>query len=217
MGSSHRWHATTFIAGLCIVAACTSAATPAPDLTPTWSPSIIPVAASQTARPSPTGTASPSPAVTPRPTPEPAPVTPPPKPAGVTFDQQERVVDEQAVVVEITQTVTWEAPRSEGVDIRVYGVIGCIAEPANPLPGTSGPCLVVHTPLPASVRTLLATAPASDGVVSWTWTQQGAECGETSLPFRAVVLAAYGSSDRTIFAIAWPGRWWREGLDEIVC
>jgi hypothetical protein len=143
----------------------------------------------------------------------------------VKFDQQVRVTEgEDESVAEITQTVTWRQPRGKGVEIRVYGVTKCIAEPANPSPGTSGPCLVVRTPLPASVRTLLGTAPASDGVLSWTWTQVADECGGPLVlydrdgpAYHAVVLAAYGESDHSIFAIAEPGRWWREGLGDIVC
>lgn len=143
----------------------------------------------------------------------------PPKPTGVSFDEQHRVSDDEQTD-EITQTVTWETPRSERVEIRVYGVTECISEPANPLPDTSGPCLVVHTPLPASVRTLLATAPASDGVVSWTWTDGVFDCGWTipsSAPdgprYRAVVLAAYSASSHSIFAIAEPGGW----TTDIIC
>ena len=171
MHSSHSRLATTISVGLLIAAACTSASTPASDVTPTASPSITitPAAASPTAAATP---ASPSPSATPQPTPEPTPVPVPPKPTGVTFDQQMRRSDDGQFAT-ITQMVTWGAPLSEGVEIRVYGVTECIAEPADPPPGTSGPCLVVHTPLPASVRTLLATAPASDGVVSWTWTEAG--------------------------------------------
>jgi hypothetical protein len=120
--------------------------------------------------------------------------------------------------------VRWGAPLSEGVEIRVYGVTECIAEPADPPPGTSGPCLVEHTLLPASVRTLLARTSASDGVVSWTWTQWPAEC-DSPYPaydpegpgYRAVVLAAYSASDHSIFAIAQPGGWWRAALGDIIC
>ncbi len=222
MHSSHSRLATTISVGLLIAAACTSASTPAPDVTPTASPSITitPAAASPTAAATP---ASPSPSATPQPTPEPTPVPVPPKPTGVSFDEQIRVSDDESVL-EITQTVTWGAPWSEGVEIRVYGVTDCIAEPADPPPGTSGPCLVVHTPLPASVRTLLATVPASDGVVSWTWTQESGDC-DIGYPahdrdgpvYRAVVLAAYSASDHSIFAIAEPGGWWRAGLGDIVC
>lgn len=71
--------------------------------------------------------------------------------------------------------------------IRVYGVTKCLAEPA-PLPTgpSSGPCIVKDTPLPASVRTLLATAPASEGVANWK-SKEESGCSVLPLvrPFRA--------------------------------
>ena len=98
----------------------------------------------------------------------------------------------------------------------------CLAEPRDPAAGTSGPCLVEHTALPASVRTLLATASASDGIVSWTWTEEtGCNIGLENDPagpgYYAIVLAAYSASGHSIFAIAEPGGWWRPGLNDIVC
>jgi hypothetical protein len=139
----------------------------------------------------------------------------------VTFDERVRVSDDERFA-EVTQTVTWRTPRTEGIEVRVYGVTKCLAEPNDPPPDTSGPCLVVHTALPASVRTLLATAPASDGAVSWTWTEEtGCTIGLAFDPdgpvYYAVVLAAYSSSGHSIFAIANPGGWWRPGLNDIVC
>lgn len=208
------------VAGSLMAAACGSAATPAPAATPTPTPaSTASPSSSQT--PTPTA-ASPSPSETPQPTTEPTPVIVPPKPTGVTFEQESHVVDDP--IGAITQAVTWQAPRSEGVEIRVYGVTECIAEPANPRPGTSGPCLVVHTPLPASVRTLLATAQASAGAVSWTWMDVIHECGgplvlsDPSGPvYYSVVLAAYSAAGHSIFTIAEPGEWWRPGTGDIVC
>lgn len=222
MHSSHSRLAATIIVGLLVSAACTSAATPAPTLTPTASPSssITPAVASPTATLTP---ASPSPSSTPDPTLEPTPVPAPPMPTGVTFDQQASVSDDGEIAT-ITQTVNWRAPRSEGVEIRVYGVTACIAEPADPAPGTSGPCLVVHTPLPDSVRTLLATVPASDGETSWMWTEVAIECGGPLVfydpegpAYEAVVVAAYGPSGHSIFAIAEPGLWWRPAPNDIIC
>jgi hypothetical protein len=145
----------------------------------------------------------------------------PPKPAGVNFDVQADVSDDGSEA-EITQTVTWRTPRNEGVEIKVYGVTKCIAEPEDPAPDTSGPCLVAHTPLPASVRTLLGSAPASTGAVSWSWTEgTGCDIGLANDPdgptYHAVVLAAYNASGNSIFAIAEPGMWWRPGLNDIVC
>lgn len=163
---------------------------------------------------------SPIPAPTPRPSPNPTSVAVPPKPSGVSFD--ERRMGDEPPSTEITQTVSWEGPRSTGVEIRVYGVTECVARPANPSPDTSGPCLVEHTPLPASVRSLLATAPALDGVVSWTWTgtfdcEVGLAYDPRGPAYHAVVLAAYSASDHSIFAIAEPGGWWQPGPDDIVC
>ena len=205
-----------------VLAACgTSGAPSAPPATPAAASPTAAAAAAVTPTAAATP-ASPSPASTPQPTTEPAPVPVPPKPTGVTFEQQVRDTSDE--LAEITQTVRWRAPRSEGVEIRVYGVTDCIAEPAKPAPGTSGPCLVVRTPLPASVRTLLATVPASDGVASWTWTQTRFDCGEPQVYFdpngpayHAVVLAAYDASDHSIFAIAEPGGWWRAALGDIIC
>jgi hypothetical protein len=119
--------------------------------------------------------------------------------------------------------VSWRSPQSEGVEIRVYGVTECIAEPADPSPNTSGPCLVEDTPLPGPLRTLLATAPASDGSASWAWTGTF-DCEGPGLAYdpqgpvhHAVVLAAYDASGHSAFAIAEPGMWSQPGLDETVC
>jgi hypothetical protein len=146
----------------------------------------------------------------------------PEKPTGVTFDEQRRL-GADASSTEVTQTVRWAAPKSVGVEIRVYGVTDCIAEPASPSPGSGGPCLVEHTPLPAADRTLLATAPASAGKVSWTWTGTF-DCEGPGLAYdphgpayHAVVLAAYAPSGQSIFAIAAPGRWSQPGPSETVC
>ena len=157
-------------------------------------------------------------------TPKPTPVPVPPKPTGVKFDVQVKELG-GGERYENTHTVTWRAPRSEGVEIRVYGVTECIAEPAHPRPDAHGPCLVVHTPLPASVRRLLATAPASDGVVSWTWTDEYGGCdgfpvaahGPDGTAFAAVVLAAYSTAGHSIFAIAEPGGWWEPAPGDVVC
>jgi hypothetical protein len=179
---------------------------------------VTPSAASATAAITPV---SQSPSGTPRPTLKPTPVPGPAKPSGVKFDEQVRVSDDENVA-EFTQTVTWRTPRTEGIEIRVYGVTKCLAEPRDPPAGTSGPCLVEHAALPASVLTLLATASASDGVVSWRWTEEtgcniGLEYDPAGPAYYAVVLAAYSASRHSIFAIAEPGGWWRPAPDEIVC
>jgi len=169
---------------------------------------------------------SPSPHLTPNPptatsSPKPPSNPPPPKPTGVKFDTQVNSNADESVA-EITQTVTWQAPRTKGVTISIYGITKCIAQPANPSPATNGPCLVEHTPLPTSVRRLLATTPASEGSASWTWSEEiGCDIGLPNEPdgpaYYAVVLAAYNASDHSIFAIAEPGGWYEPGPDEVIC
>ena len=192
---------------------------------PTASPSgelATPGAASPTAVASPV---DPSPSPSAAPTTEPTSPPIPPKPTGVTFDTlYDGDTGGVSDIVEITQTVTWQAPRDEGVEIRVYGVTECLARPDDPAPGTSGPCLVVNTRLPESIRVLLATAPASAGSVSWSW-KTDASCLPPWIAdfpdgpqYYAVVLGAYGPSDHSvIFAIAEPGSWYEPTPDEVIC
>jgi hypothetical protein len=196
-------------------------------------PSAIPTgqAAIPTAAPVPTrspttaaAARSPTPTLEPtsEPTPEPTPLQEPPKPTGVAFDEQKRLASE-ASATEVSQTITWEAPLTEDVEIQVYGVTECLARPDDPAPDTTGPCLVTGTALPASLRTLLATAPASEGEVSWTWTGDF-ECGPSDPSYDpagpayfAIVLAAYNTAGHSIFAIAAPGMWWEPGPEGAIC
>ncbi len=225
---------TVLVLGLAaiLVAGCVAsgAASPDPSETlpsPTSTVDSSPAPSSSATPATPTAAvatpADPSPsasAATTEPTPPPV----PPKPIGATFETQS-LGDTGGVseLVEITQTVTWQEPRDAGVEIRVYGVTECLARPADPAPGTSGPCLVVNTRLPESIRVLLATAPASAGTVSWSWTQE-AGCDPGWIPnfpdgprYVSIVLAAYGPSGHSIFAIAEPGRWSEPAPGDMVC
>lgn len=209
------------ILALVLTACATSSApSPSPMALATSAPSATtPPAATdspQSLSPPPASN-SPAPTTSPKPPPNP----PPPKPTGVEFDTQVHANADKSVA-EITQTVTWRAPRTNGVTISVYGITKCIGQPANPSPATSGPCLVEHTPLPASVRRLLATTPASAGSASWTWSEEiGCDIGLPNAPdgpaYYAVVLAAYDASDHSIFAIAERGGWYEPGPDEVIC
>ena len=208
-----------FVIAACAACGASAAPTPSPVPTPPAS-AATPMPTASTNLEATDSPRNASPAPTPRPSPDPTPVPFPPKPTGVSFD--ERRAGDDAPTTEITQTVRWEAPGSEGVEIRVYGVTECVAMPGNPSPDTHGPCLVEHTPLPASVRTLLATAPASDGVVSWTWTgtfdcEVGLAYNPRGPAYYAVVLAAYSASGHSIFAIAEAGGWSQPGANDIVC
>jgi hypothetical protein len=137
----------------------------------------------------------------------------PSKPTGATFHEEVKCLDAECSEAETTQTVTWRTPRTKGITIRVFGVTECLARPTHPKPGASGPCLVTHTLLPASVRRLLAKTPALAGKASWSWTTQtGCDISPFSSspggpPYDAVVLAAYNASGQSIFTIAEPGSW----------
>ena len=179
-----------------------------------------------TASPAPTDSATPLP--TPDPTPEPTPGATqppvPPRPSGVTFttDWVELPAPggSDEVTSQVTHTVRWKAPRTDDVEVRVYGVTQCLSEPSNPSPGTSGPCLVEHTRLPSSVMALAATAPAAAGEISWIAPfnhECGPPVGPDGLDYQAVVIAAYNAAGHSVFAIAEPGNWWRAGPDEVVC
>ena len=180
---------------------------------PTIAPSALPAATVPTPQATPPPALTPSAASLPPPPPTPAPVSH--KPTGVTFDTQEK--DLGGGRYQKTATVTWRSPRSEGVEIRVYGVTECLSKPAPAPENAEGPCLVEHTLLPSSVLSLAATAPASAGTASWSWIEDwsGEGCqwyppvlGPDGSWYRSVVLAAYSTSGHSIFAIAEPGAWY---------
>ena len=189
---------------------------------PTTSQTMTPVA---TARPTVTPTPSP------RPSPQPTPAALPDLPTGVVFSERWRQVDVDTAV--LAHKVTWRAPLSDDVEIRVYGVTRCVEFPVPfPTEPRTAECLLKGTRLPASVRTLLASAPASDGVARWkyrtqsdTWACHGGyesiDRGDEERDggggayavgpgYYSVVVGAYNDQGHSIFAIAEPG-WWDTG------
>jgi hypothetical protein len=116
--------------------------------------------------------------------------------------------------------VWWYVPRTPGIEVRVYGVTGCLSAPRLP-PNGEGPCLVEHTVLPASALRLIGTAPSELGVVTWEWTEPDdwylhspPGCmarrylfGPDGRLLDAIVLAAYNAAGHSTFAIAEPGLW----------
>ena len=208
------------------LAACGAGVAPSSQAVeaPTDGPSVVitPVAAS------PTGAAteaSQSPTPTPLSTPKATPVTVPPKPTGVTFTTDSVELPGPSgtdeISYQVTHTVRWNAPRTEGVEIRAYGVTKCLSKPHEPLPGSSGPCLVENTLLPPSVRVLAAKAPAAASEISWiapTYYQCGGPpVGPDGLDYQAIVIAAYNSAGHSIFAIADPGAWQVHDPNDVVC
>ena len=214
------------LAMLCSVlaASCMSAAS-SPSVAPS---TVAPSVAIDQLAPSPAEAPTPadhSAQPTPSPTPKQTAVSVPPKPTGVTFTTDSVELPgptgTDEITYQVTHTVTWEAPRTEGVEIRVYGVTTCLSEPDNPPPGTSGPCLVEHTLLPPTVLVLAGTAPAATGEISWVapfyYDCGGPPVGPDGRDYEAIVIAAYNSAGHSIFAIADPGGWWRAGPDEVIC
>lgn len=189
----------------CVAGTELTASPPAP-LTPSYGPSSL-----ATVRPSPTTVAATMTApVTPGPDPQatvrPAPIPIPPKPSGLGYDGLSDL--EAAGIVRLT----WQAPRTRGVEIRVYGVTRC-------LPDDEGTCLGVHTPLPDNIRVLLAKAPASQGKVTWDqawgdivpieddpdWACTTTFESGNGTPYFSVVVAAYGAGGNSVFSIVDPG------------
>lgn len=153
----------------------------------------------------------PPPSPTPKPTPKALPV--PPKPTGLELSlacgwgpDGEGGCD--------TGTdggfLTWQKPRTKGVEVRVYGVTKCFRTDAP-----NGPCLREHTLVPSKIRVLLAKGPASKGGLSFpqtlfAHTKEGCEYGYRSgdgTIFYSIVAAAYNASGHSIFAIADDGHY----------
>jgi hypothetical protein len=109
--------------------------------------------------------------------------------------------------------LAWKAPRTKGVEIRVYGVTRCFRTD-----DTEGACLRKGTELPDDIRVLLAKGPASKGVMDLDIVGIGggdqAEEGctqfnetEDGTRFYSIVAAAYAANGRSVFAIADPGNY----------
>ena len=99
-------------------------------------------------------------------------------------------------------TISWTGPVTAGTTIRVYGITACL----NP-PGTDNvPCVGTDTLLPASALTLVASAPAAQGRVSWTWPSWGnigqALAVHGSDTYYAFVVGAYTAAGHSKLMIA---------------
>jgi hypothetical protein len=158
---------------------------------------------------------SPTAEPTPRPTPKATPVPVPPKPSGLGYSVEDLSdycppaqgggsgvatcsIDERVV------TVSWKAPRMQGVEVRVYGVTKCLGTDSDGLM-IDGRCLREHTALPSSAMTLLAKVPASKGKVTLSMIPSGGGLADTARgkEVYSIVLAAYNSAaQHSVFAIA---------------
>ncbi len=188
------------------VAACATSPSPSapqaalpsgsPQLTnfPDGPSPVVPTARANTPSPAPT-------AKTPKSTPLPV----PPKPTGLKLaEEQAAECDENPMemcaIGDSTFTLSWKAPRTKGVQVRVYGVTKCFGRDGDGR-AIDGHCLRERTALPGSVRVLLAKAPASKGTVTWSL-GPGWE-GPDGVTVHSIVIAAYNATGgHSIFAIA---------------
>ena len=191
-----------------VLAACQAA---------TVAPSASPVAAVPTPSPSAAPTPSPTAAPTSSPPPKPTPLaaTPvpsagqavPPPPTAVKISFKTSDPDNVGYDAVMTTTISWKEAQMAGTEIRVYGVTACLPpEGQDP-----APCLVVNTPLPASVRELITKAPAANGKVSWSWPNWedvgGAVADRGDTYYYAFVIAAYNSAGHSKFVIVRSGEY----------
>jgi len=201
--------ALAVILGVAVVACATSPGPSQPRVAvPSGSPQITnlpdgpsPVAA--TATPS-----APSPTPVARPTLKPTPLAVPPRPTGVKLHEESEAIcgddpREMCAIGDSIYTVSWKAPRTKGVEIRVYGVTTCFGVDGSGRM-IDGDCLRQHTEVPASVRVLLAKAPASKGKVTWRMEPaQSLAQTRDGVPVYSFVLATYNAEGgHSIFAIA---------------
>lgn len=198
------------ILGAAIAACTTSPGPPQPQAAvPSGSPQItnLPVGPSAVAASATPSAPSPTPAATPTPKSTPLPV--PSKPSGLEFETPCLLDCDPDDLG--NYRLTWKAPRTKGVEIRVYGVTKCFRTD-----DPEGECLRVHTAVPDDIRVLLAKGPASKGVLDLDidgpedadQTEEGCTTflrTEAGTKFYSIVVAAYDANGHSIFAIANPG------------
>jgi hypothetical protein len=208
-----RWRALAAMSIVMLVSGCSSA-TPG-----STTPTAIARAshAVDASTPTPAATPQATPAATTEPTPaattHPSPSSrgAPPPPSSATMKTSHGAPGDHGIPDRRFE-VHWTEKYPKGTEIRVYGVTECL----NNVDGE--PCLVPHTPLPASVRHLVAKARAADGKAAWTWpgweniggALASSGEGEHDYYYEAFVAAAYNDAGHSKFiildsAIACPG------------
>lgn len=189
------------------LAACSAGAQPtAPVMSspvPSRNPSSLAMGSAMptAVEPSPTPVATPIPTPTPEPTPTPR--AAPPKPTGLGYGHCCGEGNWEEV-----STLTWEEPKTTGVEIRVYGITKCFPSTDS----ADGRCLREGTEPPDDVRVLLAKGPALTGELSWFQTERDGEVAgkgcafpmldKSGTPYYSVVVASYDEAGQSVFAIA---------------
>lgn len=203
-----------------VLAGCGADATrssPSPATSSIASQALAPVLSSAppspTLDPTPAGAATASPGAT-------APAPPPPTAVRMTREGCYTGPDPGPIPSgECIQTVTWKEVATRGTEVRVYGVTRCLLQTERT---GSGECLRNDTRVPGAVRRLIASAPASAGLVSWTrpaWLDnvQVASGDPASRAFGVdrdgddiyfgILVAAYDAGGRSTFVVADAGGW----------
>ena len=103
--------------------------------------------------------------------------------------------------------VTWDETVDADTTIEVWAVTSCQRRASPKQPSVS--CLTSKTPLPASIRKLVASAPAGDGMVSWKvpgWEIIGGAVGmDKQDEYWAIVVRATNANGASRFVIAKDG------------
>jgi hypothetical protein len=207
MGTTSRplrpgWPTLAAAAIVMILSSACVGSAPSASAEPPASSSASPtssVAAAPTAKPAPTPdpTTAPTPDATPA---SPSAVKVPAAPTSAKI----RVSDGALGAYDVPEQefeVSWSETYPADTEIRVYGVTECINNV------DSEPCLVLHTPLPDSVRDLVAKAPAGDGSTGWTWPGWENIGGAMAMNpdgehyYYAFVAAAYNAAGHSKFII----------------
>ena len=123
----------------------------------------------------------------------------PPAPADVTWSQTPALGFGAGTS---TMTVSWNEASMAGTTIRVYGVTACLSPPGV----DNAPCVAASASVPDDKLTLVATAPAGEGRVSWTWPSWGDIGGALAVhgddSYYAFVVDASDAAGRSAMTVA---------------
>jgi hypothetical protein len=99
-----------------------------------------------------------------------------------------------------TYTVSWDAPQTPGMEIRVSGLTKCLSNVMGQ------PCIQRHMTLPPGTLKLIERAPSSKGSVSWTWPSSEVTGDWVAIhgsdTYYAVLVGAYNDAGQSRLIIA---------------
>jgi hypothetical protein len=131
-------------------------------------------------------------------------VSAPPAPTNVAFKVHTNGQDSDGFPRPYRLQVTWDTSVSADTTIEVWAVTECPATATRRHPQL--PCLTRSTPLPASIRQRVASAPAGDGSVAWMvpgWEILGGPVAvDGEVQYWGVVVRAVNANGASRFVIA---------------